>query len=816
MKAVALDLKHSARMLVRAPGFAAAAVAVLALGIAVTTAMFSVINVVLLKPFAYHDSERIVMFQNTYRQWGRTGSAAPVEFNWWRQQTEAFEDVSAYAFNVANLTGDSFTELIPTLQVSADFFRLCGSNALHGRTFTAADDLASAPKTVVLAHSFWQQRFAGDTGVVGRRITLNGWSHEIVGILDPDVESAQVAEQARLSGDIQINEPPDVYVPFQLDENSTERGRSFNVAGRLKPGVTLAAANARLQATYQEYARTWPDPSPGAGFGVALLQDAIVGGVRNALLVLFGAVSLVLLIACANVASLTLARATTRRREIAIRAALGAGRGRIVRQLLTESLALSLVGGGLGLAVGYAGAVAVLSLGPGIPRLGAGGANVGLDWRVLTFTLGLSMLTAILCGLLPALQAARADSSAALKDGGSRSGSSPRHARARALLVITEVALAVVLLIGAALLIRTFVALRQVDPGFEAGNVVTLRMLLTGPRFEQPGEAGRVIDDGLRRIRALPGVEAAAVTCCLPLEDRFYTRVHVAGGPAAGGGSGFANVSAGYFETLRIPIVRGRAFTEHDGNGPPVAIINQTVETLARPFWPNGDPLKGQIIVDDEPRQVVGIVADVRDDALDRDPRPMVYLLASPASGSMEPAPLAWVIRTRDAPMASISEVQQELREATGGLPVARPRTMEEVLSRSTAAGDFNALVLTIFGGSALFLAAIGIYGLMAYSVTQRTQELGVRMALGAEPSQIRNMVARTGLRLALAGVVCGLAMAFGMTRLLAGLLFGVTPWDPGVFLAVPVLLAGIALIAAWGPALRAGRIDPKQALRCE
>ena len=798
----ALDLKHSARMFLRTPSFTVAVITVLALGIAVNTAMFSVIDVVLLKPFSYHDSDRIVMFQNTYRQWGRTGSAAPVEFNWWRQQTEAFEHVSAYAFDVANLAGESAAELVPTLQVSADFFRLGGSTALHGRTFTAADDRSSAPKTVVLAHSFWQQRFGADPGAIGRRITLNGWSHEVIGVLGPDVERAQVAEQALLTRGIEINEPPDVYVPFQLDPNSTERGRSFNVAGRLKPGVTLAAANARLQATYQAYARAWPDPSPGAGFGVQRLQDAIVGGVRNALLVLFGAVGLVLLIACANVAGLMLARATTRKREMAIRAALGAGRGRIVRQLLTESLLLALVGGTLGLAIGYAGTAAVLSLSPGIPRIGAGGANVGLDARVLGFTLGLSMLTAMLCGLLPALRASRPDSNA-LKAVGNRGG---------ALLVIAEVALAIVLMIGASLLIRTFVAIRQVDPGFEAGHVLTMRMLLSGPRFEDPGEADRVIDEGLRRIRALAGVEAAAVTCCLPLEDRFYTRFQLPGGPAAGGVTGLAHVSEGFFEALGIPILRGRAFTSRDGSGPRVAMVNQT---LARQFPPGGDPLGGQIILNDGPRQIVGVVADVRDDSLAHDPRPMVYL-AAPANDSTGPIPLAWVIRTRDAPMASSSLVGRALREATGGMPVARPRTMEEVVSRSTAAGDFNALLLTIFGGSALLLAAAGIYGLMAYSVTQRTRELGVRMALGAESSQIRNMVALAGLRLALAGVVCGLALAFGLTRLLAGLLFGVTPWDPPAFVAVPVILAGVALAAAWGPALRAGRIDPKQALRCE
>ncbi len=806
------DLKHAVRILVHTPSFTVAAIAALALGIAVNTAMFSVINAVLLNPFPYHDPERIVMFQNTFPQGVRSGSAAPVEFNWWRQQTEAFENISAYAFNVANLTGESLPEQIATMQVSADFFRLCGSNALLGRTFTAADDSPSTSKTVVLTHSFWQRRFGGDTGVIGRRITLNGGGHEIIGVMRPDLEKGQISEQVLLSG-IEINEPPDVYIPFQLDPNSAERGHYFNVAGRLKPGVTLAAANARLQATYQDYARTWPEPTPGAGFSVQRLQDAIVGGVQNSLLILFGAVSFVLLIACANVANLLLARATARKREIAIRAAMGAGRGRIVRQLLTESLVLSLVGGGLGLAVGHAGILAVLSLGPAIPRIGAGGSNVGLDGRVLGFTLALSILTCILFGLFPALQSSRADLSTALKESGNRSGTSLRHNRTRGLLVITEMALAVVLMIGAALLIRTFVAIRQVNPGFDAHNVLTMRMLPAGPRFEDADQGTRVINDGIRRIRALPGVEVAGVTCCLPLEDRFYLRFQVAGGPASGGVAGFSQISVGYFETFKIPVLRGREFTEHDENGPPVAIINQT---LAKQFWPNGNPLNSQIILGSEPRPIIGVVGDVRDSALNRDPRPIVYLLLAHSSGSIAGTPWAWVIRTREAPTSLSSAIEKELRMASGGLPVARARTMEEVLSRSTAAGDFNALVLTIFGCSALLLAAIGIYGLVAYSVTQRTQELGIRMALGAESSQIRNMVVRHGLRLALAGVGCGLAMAFGLTRLISGFLYGVKPWDPQVFFVVPMILVGVALIAVWWPAMRAGRIDPMDALRCD
>jgi len=802
-------------MFLQTPSFTIAAIAALALGIGTNTAIFSVVNTVLLKPFAYPDPERIVMFQNTFEQGGLGGTGSPTEFNWWRQQTAVFQDVSAYSlFEVANLTGEAFPEQIQATSVSADFFRLCGAKALYGRTFTAEDDLPNAPKTAVLAYAFWQRRFGGDPRVIGRRMTLNGERYEIIGVAGSNLKNGQVSEMMRGNGDITIEEPPDVYIPFQLDPNSSDHGHYFNVAGRLKPGVTLAEANAQLQASYHEYVRKWPDDVRGrAGFRVQPLQDAIVGGVRNSLLILLGAVSFVLLIACANVANLLLARATGRKREIAIRAAVGAGRGRIVRQLLTESVILSLVGGVLGVATGYAGIRAILSLSPGnIPRIGADGSNVSLDWRVLAFTLALSILTGILFGLVPALQSSRADLSNTLKESSNRSGTGLRHNKTRALLVTTETALALVLLIGAGLLIRTFIAIRHVNPGFDTQNVLTMRMLFTGPQFEKPADVTQVIHESVRRISALPGVEVAATTSSVPLEPVGGGTFQIAGrpeGPASRGAAIFTGVSAGYFETFKIPVVRGRTFTERDETGPPVVIIN---ETLAKQFWPNSDPLNDRMILGSGERRIIGVVGDVHTYRLNRAPQPHFYVL-SPV-GIIGPS--VWVIRTRVAPMSLSSAIQNELREVSGGLPVARIRTMEEILSRSTAAENFNALVLTVFGCSALVLAAIGIYGLMAYSVTQRAQEIGIRLALGAESSHIRNMVVFQGLRPVLAGVVCGLAAAFGLARLIAGFLFGVKAWDPLVFFLVPVILVGVALVAVLLPAMRASRVDPIHALRYE
>ncbi len=809
------DVKYSVRMFQRAPGFTLAAIAALGLGIATNTAMFSVIDTVLWKPFAYSDPARIVMFQNTYRQGIRSGSAAPDEFNWWRQQTGAFSNISAYTFGFANLTGESDPEQIPTMRVSADFFRLCGVRSLRGRTFTAADDLPGAPKTVVLAFGFWQRYFGGDPDVIGRRITLNGERYEVIGILRRDIESSQIAEQSLLSGNIEINEPPDVYIPFQIDPNSTDRSHFLNVVGRLKPGLTVAAAGAQLQASYRDYERRWTDLPLGAGFSIEPLREAIVGGVRNSFLMLLGAVSLVLLIACANVANLLLAQAASRKQEMAIRLAVGASRWRIIRQLLTESLMLSAAGAVTGLLAGYAGVRVLLKLSPAIPRIGVDGLNVHLDWRVFGFTLALSILTAVLFGLAPALHTSRANLHGALKESGSRSSAAGRTRKTRAALATMEIAMAMVLLIGAGLLIRSFVAIREVDPGFNAANVLTVRMSLTGSRFRDPERVAQVIREGIRRIRAIPGVETVATTCCVPLDTPLQAGIRIAGrtqGPGSEGVTGFVDVTAGYFETFRIPILQGRAFTEQDERSPQVVIIN---ETLAKQFWPDSDPLTSQIVVGDKaPAQIIGVAGDVRDSGLNLDPRPTVYVLSAPPGRLAQLLPWTWVVRTRVPPLSLRSAIERELRQASGGLPVASARTMDEAISRSTADEQFHTLVFTIFGLSALVLAAIGIFGLMADSVAQRAHEIGVRLALGAEPGNIRNMVVFQGLGLILLGILCGLVAAFGLTQFITSLLFGVEPRDPLIFIAVPGALAAVALVAVWIPATRASKVDPLRALQ--
>jgi putative ABC transport system permease protein len=568
-------------------------------------------------------------------------------------------------------------------------------------------------------------------------------------------------------------------------------------------------------------------------FGVQPLRDSIVAGARKSLLILLGAVGFVLLIACANVANLLLVRATGRKREFAIRAAMGAGPARIIRQLLTESIALSLAGGVLGLILGYAGVRALLAVSPaGLPRIGEHGAAVGVDWRVLAFTLAIALFTGVLFGLFPAIGASRPDLNTTLKESSNRSGTGFRQSKARSLLVISEVSLALVLLIGAALLIRTFIALRQVNPGFDPRNVLTLEMSLTGDQFKKTAGVAQVAHDGRERLNAIPGVEVNAFTCCLPLEGGYGLPFNIIGRAPEpkspwSGGAGWMSASPGYFAVFRIPILRGRDFTEQDtGSAPGVVLINQTME---KKYWPKSDPVGQQLLIGKgvgpqftEPaRQIIGVVGDIRDGGLNNDPRPLMIVPSAQVTDGMTAlnaniGPMDWLVRTHGDPHQYISAITEQLRQASGGFPVARVRPMTEVVAQSTASQDFNMLLLTVFGASALILAAIGIYGLMAYSVEQRTQEMGIRMALGADRSRIRSLVVWHGMRLAIAGVVIGIGAAFGLTRFISSFLFGVKTWDPLVFVTVPIVLSLVALVAVWMPATRASHLDPQQALRIE
>jgi predicted permease len=806
------DLRYAIRTLISSPAFTLTAIAAIALGIGANTAIFTVVNAVLLKPLTYPEPDRMVQFLNTSPD-GNGPVASPVNFN-------TFQDVAAFDAGGPgfNLTG-AVPEQVHGTHVSEAYFRLFGAPVLLGRTFTTQEDSPNGGHVVVISYGFWQRKFGGNPNIVGTTVSLSNESYTIVGVIDKSFFT-----------DPQV----DIWVPFQIEPNSTNLGHYFFVAGRLKPGVTLAQANAQLKLVADGYRRLYPqDMDAKTSFGVQPLRDAIVAGSRNSLFILLGAVGFVLLIACANVANLLLVRATGRKREFAIRAAMGASRARIVRQLLTESIVLSLVGGVLGLILGYGGVRALLAVSPaGLPRVGEHGADVGIDWRVLLFTLGVAVFTGILFGLFPAFGASRPDLNSTLKESSSRSGSGFRQNKARSLLVISEVSLALILLIGAALLIRTFIALREVNPGFDPRNVLTLQMSLTGDKFQKTAGVAQIAFDGRQRVNAIPGVEDSAFTCCLPLEGGYGLPFNIIGRATDGkspwnGGAGWMSAGPGYFKVFHIPILQGRDFTERDtGSAPGVVLIN---ESMKKKFWPKDNPVGQQLLIGkgvgpqftEAARQIIGVVGDIRDGGLNNDPRPLMIVPSAQVTDGMTAlnaniGPMIWLVRTHGDPHQYISAITEQLRQASGGFPVARVRPMTEVVVQSTAREDFNMLLLTIFGASALILAAIGIYGLMAYSVEQRTQEMGIRMALGADRSSIRSLVVWHGMRLAIVGVVIGVAAAFGLTRLIASFLFGVKTWDPLVFVTVPILLSLVALLAVWMPATHASRLDPQQALRIE
>ncbi len=812
------DLKHAIRLLRQSPGFTITAISALALGIGANTAIFSVVNTVLLKPLPYPEPERIVQLMNSGPQ-GEFAAASVPKYNVWRAQTQVLEDVAAYDSGGPglNVSGGDRPEQVKGIHVSYEFFHLFGAPVALGRTFTAEEDRPRGGRVVVLSDGLWKRRFGGDPSVVGKTMTLGAEVYTIIGVIG--------------SG-FAFQPAPDLYLPFQADPESTVQAHFFTAAARLKPGVGLRAAKAGMGLAAEEFRRKFPRAlAPNGSFTVEPIQETVVKDVRPALFILLGAVGCVLLIACANVANLLLARASGRSREIAIRAAIGAGRGRIMRQLLTESVLLSLIGGVLGLAIGAAGVRALLALNPGnIPRIGVDGSSVSIDWTVLAFTLLLSLLTGVVFGLVPALHASRADLNVTLKETGARSGSSARQNKARSALVVAEMALAIVLLSGAGLLIRTFAALHSVDPGFDAHNVLTMETSLTGSRYDRTAGIYDMARLAVQRMEALPGVRAAAASSYLPLEGGLGLPFAIAGRPLtngpAHGGAGWAYVTSHFFDVFQIPVKSGRVFTERDDAGAPgVVVIN---EAFARQFWPHENPVGQRITIGPgmgpvfaEPaREIIGVVGDARDAGLNANPQPEMFTPVAQVRDAVMALnnkfmPLEWVVKTNVAPL-SLSEPVKHVFQDVADLPAAHLRSMDEVVITSTSRNRFNTLLLGIFAGTAILLASIGLYGLMAYSVEQRTLEFGIRLALGADSSGLRNMVVRQAMLLAAAGIVVGLGAAFGLTRVMANMLYNVKPTDPLVFGSVALLLAIVAFLASYLPARKAVTVDPLIALRYE
>jgi putative ABC transport system permease protein len=814
------DVRFATRSLGKHALLSTAVVATLVFGIGGTVAIFSVVNAVLLRPLRYPEPDRMVQFLTT-GSWGSAPAATIPKFKIWREQTDIFQDVAAYDafFGVPtlSLTGDGKPEPVQAMRVTADYFRLFGARLEYGRSFTAEEDSPNGPQVVVLSSGLWKRRFSADPGMVGKVIRLNGRPHTIVGVMSPEFAS---------------DPPAGVWLPFQFDPSSTEHHQMyFTAAGRLRPDVTLSTATARLKLAADRFFHEFPDQAKeerNGGFSAKILQDSVVGDVRPSLYLLSGAVGFVLLIACANVASLLLARAVGRKREIAIRAAVGAGRGRLIRQLLTEGVVLSLLGGTLGLVFGTVAIRILVTLNPGnLPRVGASAADVTPDWRVIAFTAGVSILVGLLVSLAPALEASLIDLNSMLRGGSGLAGTVLSRNRARSLLVIGEVSIAVVLLIGAGLLIRSFITLRSVNLGFESKNVLVFTTSLADSHIRNTGNIGQLVRSGVDRLETLRGVAAAGVAWCAPLDPSCAgagAKFTIAGKEqtSVAVASGWSSVSPTYFDVLKIPLLRGRSFAiQDDLAAQPVVIVN---ETLAMRFFPYGDPLGNRLILGTGPnrepaRQIVGVVRDTQDVDLRTGTKPTVYVPLSQVSDAAvatrrELVPLAWIVRTKGDAKVLSATIQDALGQASQNLPITSVRTMQDLVFGATASEAFETLLLTIFGGAALVLAAIGVYALAAYSVQNRMQEFGIRMALGADPGHLKRSIILHGLRLIAIGVVLGIAAALGLTRVIAHLLFRVQPADPVVFVSVPLVLGAAALLAIWIPARHAAQIDPLIALR--
>jgi putative ABC transport system permease protein len=802
MRTLIQDLKYGCRALVKNPGFTVVAVVVLALGVGANTAIFSVVNAVLLRPLPYPGAERIVAFAGVNPSKGITQSnmSAP-DFRDWRAEQKSFEGLAMYTAGSANMTGGDEPERVAASAVSADFFRVLSVGAARGRAILPEDTELGRDPVAVIGHGLWVRRFGSDPAVIGKRIEISGRSLEVVGVMPEGFNFPQRAE---------------VWSPLQLDVSKEARdNRSYQMFARLKEGVTLEAARAEMDAITARLSQEYPVTNGGWGLQLERLQDSIVGQLRKLLLVLLAAVGLLLLIACANVANLTLVRAAARRRETAVRLALGASRVRVVRQLLTESLLLALAGGAVGVGLSVWLTELLVALNPkNTPRLD----EVSVDARVLLFALGAAILTGVVFGLAPALQASKTSLGEALKEGGR--GMAEARGRARGLLVVAEIAVSLVLLVGAGLLVKSFLRLQKVSPGFDASNVLTMRVSLPGARYPEPSKKAEFYASLTERLKSLPGVESAAATLSLPLNGsnfsmwRGFVREGRPLAPEEADNASYAVVTPDYFRVMRVPLLRGRDFTDRDDAGSTmVAVVS---EPLARKIFPGEDPVGKHITIwrDEKfPREIIGVVGEAKPMGLDSDSMLQIYV---PERQDAIWGGMSLVVRTKGDPEALTQAVRNEVRTLDRNQPVYDVKTLAQVVADSTAYRRLAALLMAGFACVALLLACVGLYGVISYAVARRTHEIGIRMALGARPSDVLRLVLRQGGALVLAGVGLGAAAAFAASRALASMLYEVSPGDPATYALVAVLLACVALLACIAPARRATKVDPMVALRYE
>jgi putative ABC transport system permease protein len=816
MNTLLQDIRFGLRMLLKSPSISIVATIALALGIGANTAIFSVVNAVLLRPLPFPDSDSLVSIFETDTQRGQQrGSHSFPNFFDLRSQNTVLERVACYHAGDFIMTGRGEPARVQGSVVTADLFPLLGVSPMLGRTFHPDEDKPSETgRVVILSHGLFQKRFNSDPSIVNQALTLDGRSYTVVGVMPPSFEFPIQNEPVELWTTIAVDVAPGEESPV-----TGQRGAHFlQVIGRLKSGVTRDQAQSELTTIAARLEQQYPDTNTRKGLRVDSALTALVGDIRPALLILLGAVACVLLIACANVANLLLARATSRHKEMAIRTALGASRTRVIRQLLTESVMLSILGGAVGLLLAVWWSDLLIALGKNdIPRA----VHVGIDWRVLGFTLGISLLTGLIFGLAPAFHSSRSELVESLKEGGRGTSEGARRNRVRNVLVVVELAIAVVLLVGAGLLIQSLWRLRNVNSGLQSQNVLTFNVGLPEIKYKSDRQTQFFID--LKsRLESMPGVQSASTIFPLPLNgDRFSISFEIEGRPMARKdhpSADFFTTGVGYFRPMGIPLIKGRDFDDRDKHGStPVIIIT---ETFARQYFPNEDPIGKRIHPgissiegeDSVMREIVGVVGDVRNRSLNTEPRPAYYVPHTQVPFSQMVA----VVKTINEPRSMISGVTKEVAAMDPDIPLFGVKSMDEYLSSSVAAPRFNTTLLSIFAVVALVLTVVGLYGVMSYSVAQRTNEIGIRLALGAQSRDVLLMIVKQGSTLIVLGLGIGLFGAYLAMKLIASLLFGVTAKDPFTFAAVAVVLALVGLLACYIPAWRATKVDPMEALRCE
>ncbi len=801
------DLRYGLRTLLRNPGFCAVAVLALALGIGPNTAIFTMVNAVLLKPLPVPEPGRVVMIWGTRLQSGFDQlPVSGADYLAWKKQATSF-DVMAAAFAIPeyglNVSGAGEPERVPAALASKEFLPALGIGPIAGRNFSADEDRPGGPPAVLISNSFWQRRFHSDPAAVGRTLTVDGVPRTVVGVVPHELGEMIAA---------------DLWLPTAIDPNTPNRGNHmYGIVALLKKGVTPAQARAEMTVIAQRLERAYPATNTGWGITLSPLSEMFTGRIRPVLIILLGAVGLLLLIACANLANLLLARASARQKEIAVRAALGAGRGRIVRQLLTESMVLALAGGLLGLVLAVWSVHAVRGV---VPEMFPLLQHMGVDLPVLAFTFGLSILTGLLFGLVPAWRSSRTDLNTTLKEAGGRSESAGGSHRFGGAMLAFEVALAVLLSVSAGLLLRSFARVVAVDPGVRVSHVLTMAVTLPDAKYDTAVKRANFYKDLMERLGALPGVRSAGAVMFLPLRVSVLSfRIGVNGFQIEGRrpvpqgqetSADYRIATPGYFPTMGIALRQGRLFDAHDGAGAKsVALIN---EAMVRQHFPRENPLGRRISAGGAPMEIVGVVADAKLYSLDSPIEPAIYVPHTQHAGES----MGLAIHTVGDPEAMTAAVRREIRKLDPEQPISRVLTMEQRLSDSLMLRRVSMLMLSVFAALALTLAAVGIYGLTAYSVSRRTHEIGLRVALGASRTQVLRLVVARGLVSSLIGAGIGLAAAFVLTRALSGMLYGVTATDPLVFAGVPVLLVGVSVTASYVPARKATRIDPLVALRYE